>query len=230
MRNFLKSSLLLLLLTANSAFAGLMTGVGSYTMTEFNLPTGSSASSATSMDGDIVNFTNISGSPVNMMVGNTSNTNDQWWGGSDAAFYYADFYTTWVELIMPRNTLAFSLSIDAKNGANAWIVGVADDGSAIDTLGNPFTLNNSGHFDPNDPDFKIQLRGPAQSFGFHVDNSAGNCNTISKVVVDPNYWGMGDFSINVDENACSGVVPEPSIIGLFAAGLFGLGFARRRMA
>lgn len=227
---FKKSLLLLLLLVSNSAFSGLITGTGSYTMTEFLLPGGSNADSATSMDGNIVDFTNINGgSPVSMMVGDNNNSAQNWWDGSDDIFYYADFNTTWVELVMPENTLAFSLAIDAKYGAKAWIVGVADDGNAIDTDNNPFTLLGDGHFSPNDPDFNIHLNGQAQSFGFHANNSASSCNTISKVVIDPNYWAMGDFSIHVDDKACSNKVPEPSIIALFAAGLFGLGFARRRM-
>ena len=53
-------------------------------------------------------------------------------------------------------------------------------------------------------------------------------NHLSKISTDPNYWGMGDFSINVGDNPCA-QVPEPSILVLFAVGLFGLGFARRKV-
>jgi hypothetical protein len=240
MLSFLKSALLLLLLTSYSAFAGLMTTtvtpvagtVGPYSMTGFNLPTpdGSSADSATSLNNDVVNFTDISGSPVSMTVGDVADPDDAWWSGSSSSFYYAGFDTNWLELIMPSNTLAFSLSIDANVNSKAWIIGVADDGSAIDTKGNAFNLLSNGQFDP-DPQFNIPLTGPAKSYGFYANNSADSCNSISKVVIDPKYWGMGDFSIHVDENACSNAVPAPPAIWLFGIGLIGLaGFSKRKKA
>jgi len=233
MHTLLKSSVLLMLLSSNMAFAGLMVANdlsgGGYTMTDFAAPTGSNATSATSMNGDIVNFATInSGSAASMLVGDNTQTGQSWWSGVDSDFYYADFGTTWLELIMPSNTVSFSLSIDANVSSSAWIVGMADDGSAIDTSGNTFTTKNNGHFNPNDPAFTIPLGGNAKSYSFYADNTSGTCNTISKVIVDPHYWGMGDFSISVDDNACQ--VPEPSIIALFAVGLIGLGFARRSRA
>ena len=224
--NMLKKSLLVtLFLVTQSAYAGLMTGTGSYTMTGFQSAVGSSASSATSLNSDVVNFTDMGGSPLSMMV--ADNSTQSWWSGSSDPFYYANLNTNWVELVMPANTLAFSLSIDASVSAKAWIVGVADDGSAINTNGQTFSLLTDGSFNPI-PGFNIPLSGPVQTFGFHASNTAASCNTISKVVVDPHYWGMGDFAIHVDDKACSSKVPEPSVIALFAAGLFGLGLALRR--
>ena len=81
---------------------------------------------------------------------------------------------------------------------------------------------------PNDPAYTIPLRGDVKFFSYYADNSGNTCNTINKVIIDPSFWGMGDFSISVDNNACQ--VPEPSILALFAFGLVGLGFARRRSA
>ncbi|MBC8211750.1 MAG: PEP-CTERM sorting domain-containing protein [Gammaproteobacteria bacterium] len=230
------------LLASTSAFGGIIstpvtpvaTNVGGYSMTAFHLPTGdnNTANSATSLNGDIVNFTNMNGaSAQSMTVGDqndSTNTNDAWWSGSSDSFYYADLTVHWLELIMPANTLAFSLTIDANFSASAWILGVADDGSAVDTANRNFAMNANGSFTPT-PSYTIPLSGPSKSFGFYADNSGGSCNTISKVVIDPTYWGMGDFSIHVDDNACA--VPEPNTILLMLMGLmstFTAVFIRRK--
>ncbi len=39
-----------------------------------------------------------------------------------------------------------------------------------------------------------------------------------------------EYVIALRQRPTTGAVPEPSIIALFAAGLFGIGFARRRKA
>jgi hypothetical protein len=205
------------------------TTVGAYSMTGFALPSGVTSSSATSFDGDIVNFTEKNmGVAALMDVGDSNNASDAWWSGSNSDFYFTDSSQySWVELIMPSNTLAFSLTIDAKSNASAWIMGVADDGSAIDTNGNSFSLLSNGNFSPNNPAYSIGLTGDAMSYGFYADNSSGGaCNTLSKVIVDPVIWGMGDFSIHVDENACD--IPEPSVIALFGMGFVVLACIRRR--
>ena len=212
------------------------TDVGGYAMTAFNLPTGNNqtVTSATSLAGDLVQFTTKNGAAAQpMMVGDLNDTtvDDSWWTGSEDSFYYAGFNVNWVELILPKNTLAFSLTIDSNINSNAWILGVADDGSAVDTAGNAFTLQGNGDFTPN-PAFNITLRnGQAESYGFYVDNSGGgSCNTLSKVVVDPNYWGMGDFSIHVADDPC-GTVPEPDSLALMMLGLIGglgMAVAKRR--
>jgi hypothetical protein len=206
--------------------------LGGYSMTEFVLPSANqSLSSATSLNGDVVQFTAINASPAqSMIVGDNTNTNDAWWSGADDVFYYAEFSSVnWVELILPANTLAFALTLDSNVNANAWILGVGDDGSAVDTSGSSYTLLNDGNFSPT-PTFDITLRnGVAESYGFYADNSTGSCNTLSKVVIDPQYWGMGDFSIHVDDNACE--VPEPGSLWLLMVGLVGgiaLRLSRRR--
>ncbi|MEM7565287.1 MAG: PEP-CTERM sorting domain-containing protein [Pseudomonadota bacterium] len=243
MTKYLKTlALATLLVAANSATAGLITtNTPGYAMTDFHLPTdtpvglgdpaimiGDHIDFATSLDGDVVNFTAKNGLSQTMEVG----IKPSWWSGSDDEYYFAQIGSVnWLELIMPANTLGFSLSIDAKHNSRAWIVGVDDQGNGIDTAGNAFTLQDNGDLwdiHGDDPSFNIHLGGSAHSFGFYADNSGGHCNTISKVVIDPNYWGMGDFSIHVGDTPCV-QVPEPSILMLFAAGLFGLGYARRRI-
>ena len=198
------------------------------------MPLGTLASSATSVDGDVVQFTLQNGSPTySMTVGDSSNAADSWWSGDDDGFYYtpieADGGTSWLELIMPANTVGFSLSIDANFGASAWIVGVDNLGGTKDTLGGTPTLQSDGGFSNPDPGTFSIGNGEEQMYSFTAGNNGGTCSTITKVVVDPSrLWGIGDFAIDVDDNACQ--VPEPSIFALFAFGLVGLGFARRLKA
>ena len=225
------------LLAAGTSFAGVIVptvespvagNVGGYTMTEFFMPSpvGSYATSATSLNGDVVNFTGKNGAALSngMTVGDKSA--QTWWSGSSDQFYYASFSDlNWVELIMPANTFAFSLTIDASTNANAWILGVDQDGNAVNTAGTQYQLQGDGNFYP-EPDFNIQLRrGASQTFGFYADNSNGGCSTISKVVIDPTFWGMGDFSINTNANGCA-EVPEPGSMPLIIIGLLGVVAAR----
>lgn len=238
----MKTSLPLLfsgLLASSSLWAGVIvpttetptaTNVGGYSMTAFEMPAGigSYATSATSLNGDLVEFTGQNGAALSngMTVGDKSS--QSWWSGDSNEFYYAAFNElNWVELVMPENTFAFSLTIDASVNANAWILGVDQNGMGIDTAGNQFQMQGDGSFNP-DPLFNINLRrGESQTFGFYADNSDGSCSTISKVVIDPQFWGMGDFSINTNANGCS-EVPEPTSLPLVALGLIGL-FAARKL-
>jgi hypothetical protein len=239
------------LLVTPSAFAGLMVtpvtpvagNVGGYAMTGFApaSPIGGSVTSATSLDGDVVEFTAKNGAgPQPMTVGDT--TTAPWWDGATSPFYKAVLGSvTWVELWMPENTLAFSLTLDASASSKAWMLAVDELGNAIDTSGAAYTLTGSGDFDPTNPPFDIRLTGAPKSFGFYADNSGGSCSTISKVVVDPHYWAMGDFSIHVSDTGCSTGgpgdpgfvdtgVPEPAIPGLLGGAITLLGLARRRRA
>jgi len=233
MYTYLKSFVLLMLLSSNMAFAGLIVQSGGLSgMTDFQNP--SDTSFATSDDGDIVQFTLLNGGPsYDMTIGDSSNAADSWWSGNDQGFYYtpiaADGGTNWLELIMPTNTVSFSLSMDANFSALGWIVGVDSLGGTIDTNGGTPTLQSDGTFsNPNPGTFSVG-NGDDKTFSFIAGNTGGTCSTITKVVVDPNrLWGIGDFAINVDDNACQ--VPEPSVIALFAVGLIGLGFARRSRA
>lgn len=228
--SFLSATVLAFTLVPSTVFAGLIiTNTPGYTMVDFVAPTGISASSATSLNGDVVEFTKKNGSPsTSMLVGDK--TSQPWWDGVDNDFYYTNVADqNWVELILPEYTVGFSLSIDASWSTSAWIMGVADDGSAVDTQGNQFTMTSSGSFQPT-PAWNIPLsaNGLAGAAEFYADNSGSSCNTIQKVVIEPKYWGMGDFNIAIDENACGGKVPEPSILALMGIGLAGLGMVRRR--
>jgi hypothetical protein len=238
MRTRTGTLVLALALAAPTAFAGVMvtevtpvaTSVGGYDMVGFEpgtLP--GTATSATSVNGDVVNFTTKNGAaPQPMTVSNNATEfaagKGTWWSGATEPFYKAPLNgsgaVNWVELVMPENTFAFSLTIDASAGARAWILGVDDTGNAIDTAGNSFTLGPDGNYDPKNPAFTIPLNGPARSYGFYTDNSAGSCNTLSKVVIDPVYWAMGDFSIHVSDTGCGGTeVPEPTPLLLVFGGL-----------
>ena len=46
------------------------------------------------------------------------------------------------------------------------------------------------------------------------------------VVIDPEFWGIGNFSIN--QSACVTDVREPATLGLLGLDLFGLGAMRRK--
>ncbi|MGB5325024.1 MAG: hypothetical protein WBN40_06325, partial [Pseudomonadales bacterium] len=63
-------------------------------------------------------------------------------------------------------------------------------------------------------------------FGVYADNSGGDCGSISSIIIDPQQWGVGNFSINVSE--CHASVAEPGVMSLLAVGLLGLGLARKR--
>ena len=204
------------------------------------------ALSATSVDGDVVTFTGKNGvalptsgpfGPL-MRVGDRTNAgsgtnadpDERWWDGGDDGYYYADFGFNWIELVLPENTVAFSLTVDSNTSASAWMVATDAQGMAVDTQGSVYAAASITQ--PSDVPFSISLGNnkPARSFGFHVDNSpaAGSCNTLSKVLIDPTRaWGIGDFSIHVDDNACT-PVPAPAGLPLAFGLLLLTGIGRRR--
>lgn len=195
--------------------------LGGYAMTDFT-PTGSNTGTSTQVaapGGGFVEFfdkndnilalsNNTADSTTN---NNTSNTPSSWWVNGENFDY--DIYTTDENLIvlkLPVDTLAFSFNVGADlgwTGENAWLLATESEGLGIATK-HRFNVS----------------RANTPGFGIYADNGNGSCSTITSVTIEPDYWGTGNFSIH--QGSCE--VPEPSIIALFAAGLFGLGFARRR--
>ncbi len=201
---------LIFVVCALPAWAGLMTTtlpvdpMGGYNMTPVPLTTAATGTTVntlsltTPLAGDI-EFRTQSGSLLDMVVDTPS-----WWQhGNDPV------YTTsvdWVEIILPANTQAFSFYVGAT-WANAGGWWQAFDNNGNDTGMLDFTVNNQ-----NTP-------------GFGVWNT-DSCGTISKIIVEPQNWGVGDFAIS--QGNCS-TVPEPTTLVLLSLALFSLGFNRRKI-
>lgn len=165
------------------------------------------------VDGSSLGFSDKDDFPVLMNL-STADSED-WWVNGESSDY--DIYTTSLYLIkitLPENTFAFSFNVGANKTANAWL-------TAEETY--PDGTRGPG-INPK-VDFGLSTIN-TPGFGIYADNRNGSCSHISSVTIDPYLvWGFGNFSISQGDCA---TVPEPSIIALFAAGLFGLGFARRR--
>jgi len=118
-----------------------------------------------------------------------------------------DVYKTseeWVELILPANTRAFSFSVGASGNGIGWVEGYGSSGS---------------------PAYQAFTVSPTNTPGFGFASS-DSCGTISKIIVEPWEWGIGNFAIS--QGSCPTQVPEPDTLALFAAGVVGLVALRRR--
>lgn len=195
------------------------TTIGGYEMTDFNyFEPGSLTSTVDSPLTGQLNFEDRYGNALSMTE--TDSDSLWWWNNNEGSNYNA--YTTdqsWLKIILPENTLAFSFSVGAKfNSGSGWLTAQDSNGFGLSNVTRAdgreyFSLNN----------------GYSPSFGVYADNSqstAGNCSYVSEVVIDPDYWGAGNFSISQGE--CSTNVPEPSMIALMGLGIAGLGFIRRK--
>ncbi len=125
-----------------------------------------------------------------------------WWQHGNDPVYTTS--VNWVEIILPANTQAFSFYVGASwHRARGWWQ--AFDGDGNHTRRMYFLLSNT--YTP----------------GFGVWNT-DSYGTISRIIVEPQNWGVGYFSIS-QGNYTS--VPEPGTMSLLGIGLLGMGFMRR---
>ena len=188
--------------------------IGGYSMTNFDVMNDTLSGGTSTVNsplGGKITFKRQNGKDLQMTRALADSTS--WWNNSESADY--DIFTTsvpWVELVMPENTRAFSFNVGAdlsSTGINAWLV-------ANESLGNGI---GKSRFNVN--------RNNTPGFGIYADNAAsGECSAITSVIIDPDYWGLGNFSINQDD--CAVGVPEPSTVVLMGMGLIGMVLIRRR--
>lgn len=187
------------------------TTIGGYAMTDFAVTNGiggSTTAVASPISGSL-NFVDIGNNPLPLTRDLADSVS--WWNNGESSDY--DVFTTDVNLItilLPENTFAFSFNVGANlvsTGLNAWLTATETNGAGI---------NNRYHFNVN--------KNNTPGFGIHVDNSNGSCSTLTSVTIEPDYWGVGNFSINQNSNGCE--VPEPPSITLLCLGLLGVSVAR----
>ncbi|MCF6254908.1 MAG: PEP-CTERM sorting domain-containing protein [Gammaproteobacteria bacterium] len=189
------------------------TTIGGYAMTDFAITNGMGGSTTNVMSpiSGSLSFLDQNNSPLAMSRRLADDVN--WWNNGETNDY--DIYTTsnyLITILLPENTRAFSFSIGANLGStsnNAWLTSTESNGLGID---------NQYWFNVN--------RDNTPGFGIYADNSNGSCSTITSVTIDPEYWGVGNFSINQDR--CATSVPEPSSVALLALGLLGFSLLRRK--
>ena len=176
--------------------------LGGYQMTPIDAPASSpgsvsSVASPTATGGDIL-FQQQGGATLDMTV-----DDPDWWQWAD----HGNVYTTdihWVELILPANTRALSFFVGAEFSGRGWIQ--AFDSNNQSTVLDPFYV------------------GVNRTPGFGV-YSSDSCAAITRVIIEPEYWGVGQLAINQDP--CATSISEPAPLGLLAFGLLALAISRR---
>ena len=189
------------------------TTIGGYAMTDFAVTNGTAIGDSTSNVASPISgsleFVDINGDSMQLTRNLADNVS--WWNNGESSDY--DIFTTserLVTIILPEDTFSFSFNVGANldsTANNAWITATETDGVGIESKHwfNVSTVNTPG-------------------FGIYADNSDGSCSTLSSVTIDPDFWGMGNFSIN--QGSCANTVPEPSSLALFALGAVGFGATR----
>ena len=195
------------------------TTIASFAMTDF-VPTGATTGTTTSVASPIsglLSFKQQNGDPASMLL-STANAateaatdvgaTNTWWQNGESSDYDVYLTTTlsWVTILMPANTRAFSFNVGANKNATGWF-------SATESTGSGIVKTDFGVSPSNTP-----------GYGIYADK--GSCSVITSVTIDPTFiWGFGNFSINQD--TCTSV-PESNSIYLLALGLFGLLLTARR--
>jgi len=182
--------------------------VGGYTVTAFDKTVGAENVDrvASPINGGEVRFQDRYGD--DMFLYRNEASNYSWWNNIGE---YNVFTTTesWITLLMPANTYAFSFNVGANHaGASGWLTAEAHDGSVL-------TRETFSGF------------GNDIAPGFGVSSEGLSCSAIKSITVDPTFiWGVGNFAIN--QGNCENTVPEPSGLLLFGMGLLGITLVRRR--
>lgn len=190
------------------------TTIGGYAMTDFAVTNGAGGSTSTVASPTSGSLSFVDASNDSLSLTRNLADNVSWWNNGESSDY--DIFTTdehLVTILLPENTFAFSFNVGANlgsTGLNAWLTATETDGAGISSMYR-FNVNRS-----NTP-----------GFGIYADNSAGNCSTLTSITIEPDYWGMGNFSIHQNPSSCD--VPEPPSIALLALGAMGFGFARWKL-
>lgn len=172
--------------------------LGGFDMTAFAPPEsteGMVTSAASPISGDVLFMERGGVTPLPMSVEDPS-----WWAWDHGNIYSTPIH--WVEMIMPANTRAFSFFVGASFRGTGWI-------EAFDSSGE--STWQAFNVSP----------GTTPGFGVYAQNS---CSAITRIVVEPQDWGMGNFAINQDPCV---QVPEPAPITLLGLGLLAIAASRR---
>jgi len=139
-----------------------------------------------------------------------------WWNSTDHTIYTtgvpSQSTSIWIDLSQ-TNAFGFSFQMAANMPARGWFK-VFYDGPDSPLEQRPIYMSPNPGSSSYTP-------------GFSVANSAGSCQRITRIQVDPDPFVWGIFNMGIDTSGDNCVsVPEPDSLGLIALGLIGLGLVR----